>query len=190
MVGFLLLPMSKIWGEIDYEESTFSCTIKYGGNGNSSASCGIQDWNNSPLAAFISLGIIFPLIIMVLSFIGIRRNTKSLQRKMIELNFSHNISKLDEKVTKTAGIICGTFVALYFPSFLLFIFHPQPPCTGLAGLHVASHVLAWCSTFVNPFIYFFSNEFYRKECKSFIQRCKSTRSKKFRFSLTNRIIKT
>ena len=141
----LLLPMSKIWGEIDFEESTFSCTIKYGGNGNSSASCGIQDWNNSPLAAFISVGIIFPLIIMVLSFIGIRRNTKSLQQKMIELNFSHNISHYRQRKHVKYKSVSVTFITVFLVAIISYTATPgncestisNAPIDQPEGIHIA-----------------------------------------------------
>ena len=40
---------------------------------------------------------------------------------------------------------------------------PVSYCNFLSGLHVFAHILTWCSTFINPIIYFFKNETFKEE---------------------------
>ena len=70
---------------------------------------------------------------------------------------------LESKINKHIWFVCGTFSCLQIPAFLVLGFDPMPPST-LDGLHIFVIVLAWCTTFVNPIVYFYSDKkFYQKE---------------------------
>ena len=78
------------------------------------------------------LGVGIPLVIMVGSFVGIFieiRYLKSQISSAVHAGASHMVSS----VTKTAAIVCGSYLALFFPAFLLIAFHPQPPNEDLPG---------------------------------------------------------
>jgi hypothetical protein len=48
-------------------------------------------------------------------------------------------------------------------------FDHMPPST-LDGLHIIAIVLAWCTTFVNPIVYFYlDNKFYRSELNNWFR---------------------
>ena len=42
------------------------------------------------------------------------------------------------------------------------VFHPMPPRTNLPGLHMAFYNLFMLASVVNPLIYVFTNDFYKK----------------------------
>jgi hypothetical protein len=78
------------------------------------------------------LGIGIPLIIMVGAFVGIWIEISWLKNQM-SASFHAGASSMVSSVTKTAAIVCGSYLALFFPAFLLITFHPQPPCANLPG---------------------------------------------------------
>ena len=67
-------------------------------------------------------------------------------------------------MTKTVLLVCLGYVACFLPSCVLMVFDSMPPCRGYPGLHVAGYVIFWCSGFINPLIYIFSNRNYRNAC--------------------------
>ena len=69
----------------------------------------------------------------------------------------------DDQVNKTAFIVIGSFVFVFTPDVLVYTFNKLPGENAVPELHVAVYLLAWSHAFINPIIYIFFNEFYRKE---------------------------
>ena len=113
---------------------------------------------------YIQTGIIVPLIIIVVSIVGIVYRVRK-YGIMARINSDGDV---EAKVNKTAAIVCGSYVTLLLPCFLVMGFDPMPP-SKLDILHIGTIVLAWCTTFINPIIYFFANEFYKNECREFFK---------------------
>ena len=60
---------------------------------------------------------------------------------------------------------------------------PMPPST-LDGLHIIAIVLAWCTTFVNPIVYFYlDNKFYREELNNWFRELGECQPRKKKHSL-------
>ena len=62
-------------------------------------------------------------------------------------------------------LICVCFFVLFIPTALIIILDPMPPSGKMPWLHVIGYILNWCSAFINPFIYVFTNETYRTSFK-------------------------
>ena len=78
------------------------------------------------------------MIIMVGSFVGIFIKVRKLKNEMSRSGFHAGAaSGMQTAVTKTAAIVCGTYMALCFPAFLVQWLHPQPPCENLPGKKIA-----------------------------------------------------
>ena len=67
-------------------------------------------------------------------------------------------------------MICTGFMVCFFPSALIMVFDPMPPCYKNPELHVAGYIIFWCSAFINPVIYTLSNRNYRMAFKSFVRK--------------------
>ena len=78
------------------------------------------------------------MIIMVGSFVGIFIKVRKLKNEMSKSGFHAGAaSGMETAVAKTAAIVCGTYMALCFPAFLVQWLHPQPPCENLPGEEIA-----------------------------------------------------
>ena len=59
----------------------------------------------------------------------------------------------------------------------------MPPNTDLPGLHIAIFINSWIAALINPFIYVFSNEFYKNAFwKTFNFKTKYSSTRKPRFN--------
>ena len=88
--------------------------------------------NFDQLLTSLFLGVGIPLVVMVGCFVGIFIEIKWLKSEIssaVHAGAAHIISS----VTKTAAIVCGSYLALFFPAFLLIALHPQPPNKDLPG---------------------------------------------------------
>jgi hypothetical protein len=87
---------------------------------------------------------------MVGAFVGIWIEINWLKSEMSSA-FHAGASSMVSSVTKTAAIVCGSYLALFFPAFLLITFHPQPPCANLPGkpddIIVVVNFIIWVKTF-------------------------------------------
>ena len=60
--------------------------------------------------------------------------------------------------------ICQTKVFYsYFPILdaILMVANPMPPNKDLVGLHIMGYWGSWISMFINPFVYFITNDFFK-----------------------------
>ena len=114
--------MFKVWGEITYEPSTFSCTATKFEDPN--------QWG-SPLIIFAIIGFMLPLVIACISFllikIKIRRTRDTVISSIMESRVFGPIIKQEQAVTKTFFIVIGSYVVLVFPAVLVIIIDPMPP---------------------------------------------------------------
>ena len=69
---------------------------------------------------------------MILSFIGIWIEIRWLKKEMSAAVVMQ--SNMETNLTKTAAIVCGTYLLLSFPFLLLVNVHPQPPNEDLPGM--------------------------------------------------------
>ena len=71
----------------------------------------------------------------------------------------------------------------YIIALQVLTFDHMPPST-LDGLHIIAIVLAWCTTFVNPIVYFYlDNKFYRKELNNWFKELGECQPRKKKHSL-------
>ena len=66
---------------------------------------------------------------------------------------------------RTAFINTGAYILVVLPAAITVSFFPVPNTKFLAGIHVLTDLIFWSVCSVDPLIYFFSNEFYRKAFK-------------------------
>ena len=145
-------------GRISYESRTFSCTMKH------ERDEFVKHFNErNPKVVLYFVCFSLPFLIMICSFSGVLWKTRQTLGNIPQLE--DKSARLEKQITRTARIICGSFVCCLLPSFLVSTFHTMPPNTTLPGLHIASYFLLWCTTFLNPIIYFFTNDFYKKQMK-------------------------
>ena len=86
--------------------------------------------------------------------------------KLIHKSIKEINTGKEYQVTKTSFIAIGSFVIVYTPGFIVYISNKLPGENAVPELHVAVYLLGWSHAFINPIIYIFFNEFYRKEfCK-------------------------
>ena len=83
--------------------------------------------------------------------------------KLIYKVIKESTTGRDDQVNKTAFIVIGSFVFVFTPDVLVYTFNKLPGENAVPELHVAVYLLAWSHAFINPIIYIFFNEFYRKE---------------------------
>ena len=86
--------------------------------------------------------------------------------KLIHKSIKEINTGKEYQVTKTSFIAIGSFVIVYTPGFIVYVLNKLPGENAVPELHVAVYLLGWSHAFINPIIYIFFNEFYRKEfCK-------------------------
>ena len=72
-------------------------------------------------------GIVFPFFVMVASLVGIWIEIKWLKKEMSGVLHAGAQDSMERSVTRTAVKVCGSYLALFLPGFLLVAFHQQPP---------------------------------------------------------------
>ena len=175
-----MFPATETWGKMEYEPSTFSCTLKSYYENESR-------WNN-PLIIFAIIVFAFPLVIMATSFILVRIKVRLSRNELSRIDGNCQMfgpsENLEKAISKTACYVVGAYIFFTFPMALVVAFHPMPPNKGkqikcrndfwalslnllfilpdLPGLHVGFFILGWIGVSVNPFIYVFSNGFYKR----------------------------
>ena len=73
--------------------------------------------------------LVFPFFVMVSSLVGIWIEIKWLKKEMSGALHAGAQDSMESSVRRTAVKVCGSYLALYLPAFLLVTFHPQPPNT-------------------------------------------------------------
>ena len=138
---FLSLPLTETWGKLGHEEETFSCTI--------TSSDGKQRSTKNPLFFLMILGkycsftylhfkhssvssyfvfdnylgIIVPLIIIIVSLVGLLMKVKKLRSSASIMKKNPELRKaqqgMESKVNNRIGMVCGTFIVLQLPAYLV-----------------------------------------------------------------------
>jgi hypothetical protein len=157
--GMMLLPLTEIWGKLGYEPRTFSCTI-------------LKKNGSSPMTFLMSVGFLFPFVIIAICYIFIFRKVRMTGKKVNKtaaktrssLLFQRKIRTSEIQLTKTVLMISLSYVGCFLPGFLLMVVDPMPPCDDYPDLHVAGYVIYWFSGIVNPIIYLSTNHKFRRAC--------------------------
>ena len=139
-----LLPALRIWGQIGVKDGLPFCFMWNEGGST------LTDINK-----LIHLfGYFLPFITLIACY------------KLIHKIIKESTSGREDQVTKTSFIAIGSFVFVYTPGFIVYMFNKLPGENAVPELHVAVYLLGWSHAFINPIIYIFFNQFYRKEfCK-------------------------
>ena len=151
---FFVFPLTGVWGEIGYAKETFSCEI-------------LHDLSHSnPLRIFAGVAFTVPLTIMITCYILIKikihQITNSVFGPIQCVGKKGKIQRQESALNRSTFIAFFTYIILTLPCALIMAIHPMPPYKNLPGLHVITYILFWIAAIVNPFIYVFNNEFYKK----------------------------
>lgn len=162
---YFMIPVNSIWGKPKFLVEVFVCTLT------AESKDGTRTALN-PLAVFAFIGVIMPIICIFVCFIMIKKAMSAMSQtidtnldkdaEQLKKSFSVRTSKQEEAVTRSALIVVGTSIGLNLPFALITVFHPMPPRTSLPGLRMAFYNLFMLASVVNPLIYVFTNDFYKK----------------------------
>ena len=102
------------------------------------------------------IGSVVPLIMIIGSLVGLLNEVKkSFQVTRSRRGLSKQISQIERagqemetNVNKRIGMVCGTYIILQLPGFLVLTMDQMPP-SKKDGLHIATIILAFCTTFIN-----------------------------------------
>ena len=141
MMLIQLLPALRLWGQIGSKDGLPYCTMW------SEGGSAFTDINR----LIFLFGYFAPLISLIACY------------KLIYKVIKESTTGRDDQVNKTAFIVIGSFVFVFTPDVLVYTFNKLPGENAVPELHVAVYLLAWSHAFINPIIYIFFNEFYRKE---------------------------
>ena len=144
LILFQLLPAFRLWGQIGVKDGLPFCFM----------------WNEggSTLTDINKLIHLFGYFLPFISLIACY--------KLIHTSIKIGTTGRECQVTKTSFIIIGSFVFVYTPGFIVYIFNKLPGENAVPDLHVAVYLLGWSHAFINPIIYIYFNGFFRKEfCK-------------------------
>ena len=167
LVSFQLLPAFKIWGRIGHREGAPYCSI----------------WKKDEGDLFFPdmiihiLGYPLPLLALIISSCLIHK----------QLNDNAFRTGREGQVTKSALLMIGSFVLIFTPGMMDFLFNKlseggNPNFTALA------FILSWSHGFINPFISFFCNSYFRQETIRVLTCQKEEYGKRFSRASTRRII--
>ena len=67
-------------------------------------------------------------------------------------------------MTKSALIMVGSYVLIYTPGFLNYLFNNLSGDNGIPRLALVSFNIGWSHAFINPLMSLFFNPIYRNEC--------------------------
>ncbi len=155
------LPYFKICGQLGYEPDTFSCTIKEK-DGQNPLGFGIM--------GVVGLSMLIITFCYLRIYFKVRNHAHTVHSTIDNLtrdestrqSFRLHTNAMEKKVTKTMVLVWIGFVMCFLPTTLIMSLHPMPPNRDLPALHIAGYIIFWCSAFINPIIYFVSNEGFRK----------------------------
>ena len=141
-----LLPALRVWGQIGVKDGLPYCTVW---------SVSVSDFTDVT-KSFYLFGYFLPFISLIVCY--------KLIHKIIRESTTR--TGREYQVTKTSFIAIGSFVFVYTPGFIVFMFNKLPGENAVPELHVAMYLLGWSHAFINPIIYIYFNSFFRKEfCK-------------------------
>ena len=136
-----LLPALRIWGQIGVKDGLPYCTVWSEGG---------SDFADIDKLTHM-FGYFLPFITLIVCY------------KLIHKVIKESTTGREDQVTKTAFILIGSFIFVYTPGFIVYTFNKLPGENAVPELHVAVYLLGWSHVFINPIIYIYFNEFYRKE---------------------------
>ena len=144
LILFQLLPAFRLWGQIGVKDGLPFCFMWNEGGST------LTDINK-----LIHLfGYFLPFITLIACY------------KLIHTSIKKSTTGRECQVTKTSFIVIGSFVFVYTPGFIVYMFNKLPGENAVPDLHVAVYLLGWSHAFINPIIYIYFNGFFRKEfCK-------------------------
>lgn len=138
---FQLLPALRVWGQIGVKDGLPYCTVWNEGE---------SDYIDKLIHMF---GYLLPFISLIGCYTLIQKRIKAIE----------STTGRGYQMTKTSFIAIGSFVFVNTPGFIVYMFNKLPGENAVPELHVACYLLFWSHAFINPIIYIFFNEFYRKE---------------------------
>ena len=141
MILIQLLPAMNVVGKIGVKNGLPYCTI----------------WNEGG-SDFTDIDKLLFFFGYSMPFVGLIACYSLIHKSMKEV-----ASGKERRVTKTSLIVIGSFVFVYTPGFIVYMFNKLPGENAIPELHVAMYLLGWSHAFINPIIYFFFNGFFRKE---------------------------
>ena len=144
LVSYLLLPAFGVWGKIGHRSGYPFCTV----------------WKNNedvllhPDTLIFFLGYCFPLLFLIVCY-------SLMYKQLKDSTFS---SGKEGQVTKSALIMVGSYVLIYTPGFLNYLFNNLSGDNGIPRLALVSFNIGWSHAFINPLMSLFFNPIYRNEC--------------------------
>ena len=141
MILLQLLPAMNVVGKIGVKNGLPYCTI----------------WNEGG-SDFTDIDKLLFFFGYSMPFVGLIACYSLIHKSMKEV-----ASGRERRVTKTSLIVIGSFVFVYTPGFIVYMFNKLPGENAVPDLHVATYLLGWSHAFINPIIYIFFNGFFRKE---------------------------
>ena len=75
--------------------------------------------------------------------------------------FGNFRSNQENAVDRTSFVLIFAYICLTLPSALVVSIIPMPPNFDWPGLHIIAYILFWATSSVNPFIYVFTNKYYK-----------------------------
>ena len=144
LILFHLLPALRVWGQIGVKAGLPYCTVWSEGG---------SDFSDVT-KLFYMFGYFLPFISLIACY------------KLIHKIIKESTSGREDQVTKTSFIAIGSFVFVYTPGFIVYMFNKLPGENAVPELHVAVYLLGWSHALINPIIYIYFNGFFREEfCK-------------------------
>ena len=141
LILFQLLPAFRVWGQIGVKEGLPYCFM----------------WNEGG-STLTDINKLIHLFGYFLPFISLIACYKLIHKSIKEASTGREC-----QVTKTSLIVVGSFVFVYTPGFIVYMFNKLPGENAVPELHVVTYLLGWSHAFINPIIYIYFNGFFRKE---------------------------
>ena len=99
------------WGQLGYEELTFSCTVK-------------DYFDKNPLTTFLIIGSGAPLIIISYCYFCIYCKVKKsgndlqdfMDKDVVDANLTRQMAEREAAITKTTFLVCMFYLDLIMPS--------------------------------------------------------------------------
>ena len=165
LVSYLLLPAFGVWGKIGHRSGYPFCTVWKNnhtcvrGEGQDyppllSANPSNEDVLLHPDMLIFFLGYCFPLLFLIVCY-------SLMYKQLKDSTFS---SGKEGQVTKSALIMVGSYVLIYTPGFLNYLFNNLSGDNGIPRLALVSFNIGWSHAFINPLMSLFFNPIYRNEC--------------------------
>jgi hypothetical protein len=116
------------------------------------------------LEILIGIGFSGPCLVIIISYIALVWRYKANGKHLRELfqerkQITDHLEEREGQLHRMSLLLCITFIGLMVPGVVIVTVDPIPPNNQYPALHVVGYMLFWCSAFVNPLIYVFSNRY-------------------------------